>query len=83
MKGASQLALVGGYKTHLPTIRDEGLIAGSGRSPREGHDNPLQHSCLENPVDSPMDRGAWQARVHTVTKSHTHGKQEFSSSTQH
>ena len=36
----------------------------SGRSPRGGHGNPLQHSCLENP----MDRGAWQATVHRATK---------------
>ena len=34
---------------------DEGLIPGSGRSPGEGHGNPLQYSCLGNP----MDRGAW------------------------
>ena len=40
--------------------RDVGLISGSGRSPAEGHGNPLQHSYLENP----MDRGAWQAIVH-------------------
>ena len=36
---------------------DSGLKPGSGRSPGEGHDNPLQYSCLENPID----RGAWQA----------------------
>ena len=42
-------------------------IPGSGRSPREENGNPLQHSCLENP----MDRGAWQATVHGVTKSWT------------
>ena len=36
-----------------------GLIPGSGRSPGGGHGNPLQRSCLENP----MDRGAWRARV--------------------
>ena len=35
--------------------RDAGLIPGSGRSPEGGHSNPLQYSCLENP----MDRGAW------------------------
>ena len=40
--------------------RDVGLISGSGRSPAEGHGNPLQQSYLENP----MDRGAWQAIVH-------------------
>ena len=42
-------------------------IPGSGRSPGGGHSNPLQYSCLENP----MDRGAWQATVHRVTKSQT------------
>ena len=44
---------------------DLGLIPGSGRSPGEGNGNPLQYSCLENP----MDRGAWRATVHGVTKS--------------
>ena len=48
-------------------IRDAGSIPGSGRSPGGGHDNPLQYSCLENP----MDRGAWWATVHRVTKSQT------------
>ena len=38
-------------------IKDESSITGSGRSPGEGHSNPLQYSCLENP----MHRGAWQA----------------------
>ena len=46
---------------------DPGSIPGSGRPPGEGNGNPLQHSCLENP----MDRGAWQATVHGVTKSRT------------
>ena len=40
--------------------RDMGSIPGSGRSPGGGHGNPLQWSCLENP----MDRGAWWATVH-------------------
>ena len=44
---------------------DMGLIPGLGRSPGGGDSNPLQHSCLENP----MDRGAWQATVHGVTES--------------
>ena len=44
-----------------------GLIPGSGRPPRGGHSNPLQRSCLENPVD----RGAWRATVHRVAKSWT------------
>ena len=43
---------------------DTGLIPGSGRSPREGKGNPLQYSCLGNP----MDRGVWQAIVHGVTR---------------
>ena len=46
---------------------DPGLIPGLGRSPGEGNGNPLQYFCLENP----MDRGAWQATVHGVTKSQT------------
>jgi len=46
---------------------DLGLIPGSGRSPGEGNGNPLQYSCLENP----MDRGAWWATVYGVTKSQT------------
>ena len=46
---------------------DLGSIPGSGRSPGEGNGNPLQYSGLENP----MDRGAWQATVHGVTKSWT------------
>jgi len=44
--------------------RDLDLIPGLGRSPGEGNDNPLQYSCLENP----MDRGAWQATVHGLTR---------------
>ena len=42
-----------------------GLIPGSERSPGEGNGNPLQYSCLENP----MDRGAWRATVHGTVKS--------------
>ena len=52
---------------------DPGSTPGSGRSPGEGHGNPLQCSCLGNP----MVRGAWQATVHEVTKSWT----ELSNST--
>jgi len=44
--------------------RDLGSIPGSGRSPGEGNDNPLQYSCLENS----MEGGAWQATVHRVTE---------------
>ena len=49
-------------KTEYP-----GLISGLGKSPGEGNGNPLQYSCLENP----MDRGAWWAIVHGVAKSRT------------
>ena len=45
-------------------IRDVGSIFGLGRSPGRGHDNSLQYSCLENS----MDRGAWWAIVHSITK---------------
>ena len=48
-------------------IRDLGLIPGWGISPADGNGNPLQYSCLENP----MDRGAWLATVHGVAKSQT------------
>ena len=46
-------------------VSDVGSIPGLGRSPGGGHGNPLQYSCLENP----MDRGAWWAMVHGVAKS--------------
>ena len=43
---------------------EAGSVPGLGRSPGEGNSNPLQYSCLGNP----MDRGAWRATVHRVTK---------------
>ena len=46
------------------SVGDTGSIPGLRRSPGEGNGNPLQYSCLENP----MDRGAWRATVHGVTK---------------
>ena len=46
---------------------DLGLIPGSGRSAGKGNSNPLQYSCLENP----MDRGDWPATVHGVAESDT------------
>ena len=56
---------------NLPAIAEDagdmGSIPGSGRSPGEENGNPLQCSCLENP----MDRGAWWVIVHGVTKSQT------------
>ena len=65
---ASQVALVVPPATAPASagdIRDTGSIPGSGRSPGGGHGNPLQYSCLDNF----MDRGAWWATVHGVTKS--------------
>ena len=75
-------------KNLLANAGDSGSIPGSGRSPREGSNNPLQYSCLGNP----MDRGTWQATapeiseesgttehvqdvcpcIHTHTHTHTH-----------
>ena len=55
------------YKGSACNAGDPGSIPGSGRSPGDGNGNPLEYSCLENS----MDRGAWQATVHGVTKSQT------------
>ena len=49
----------------LQDVGDTGLISGSGRSPGGGNGNPLQYSCLKNP----MDRGAWQFTVHGIAES--------------
>ena len=66
--GASQTALVvKNPPASAGDTRDLGSIPGSGRSPREGKGNPLQNSCLENP----MDRGAWRATVDSVSRSWT------------
>ena len=54
-------------KEYACNMGDPGLIPGWKRSPGEGNDNPLHYSCLENS----MDRGAWWATVHGVTKSQT------------
>ena len=48
-------------------VRGAGSISGLGSSPTGGHGNPLQYTCLENP----MDRGAWQATAHRIAKSWT------------
>ena len=66
--GASQMALgVKNLPANAEDVRDAGSIPGSGRSPGGGHGNPLQYSCLKNP----MGRGAWQATVHKITKIQT------------
>ena len=64
-----QLGFPGGseVKASACNVGDLGSIPGSGRSPGEGNGNPLQYSCLENP----MDGGAWWATVHRVAKSRT------------
>ena len=63
---ASQLVpAVKNLPANAGNLRVAGSIPGSGRCPGEEHSNPLQHSYLENP----MDRGAWWATVHRVTKS--------------
>ena len=75
---SSRAFLVAQRLKHLPAMRSEvkasacnagdlGLIPGSGRSPGEGNGNPLQYSCLENPING----GAWWATVHGVAKSQT------------
>ena len=62
---ASQVALL--FKNLPVDAGDRGLIPVWGRIPGREHGNLLQYSCLENP----MDRGAWWATVHMVTKSQT------------
>jgi len=65
---ASQVApVVKNLPSNAGDVRDMGSIPGLGRSPGGGNGNPLQYSCLENP----MDRGAWQATVHGIAKSQT------------
>ena len=59
-------SVVGWHRIHL-LCGNTGLIPGLGRSPGEGNGNPLQSSCLKNP----MDRGAWWATVHVAAKSQT------------
>ena len=62
---ASQVALVVKIPpAYLRDTRDRGLISGLERSPGGGHGNPLQYSCLEDP----MDRGGWQAAGHGVAE---------------
>ena len=51
-------------KPYACNVRDLGLIPGSGRSPGEVNDNPLQYYCLENS----MDIAAWQAIVHGIAR---------------
>ena len=64
---ASKVVLVVKNPANTGDIRDVGLIPGLGMSPGGRHGNPLQYSCLENP----MDRGAWRATVYRVAQSWT------------
>ena len=67
-KRASQgVLVVKNLPANAGDIREVGLIPGLGRSPGGGHGYPLQYSYLENP----MDRGAWRATIHGITKSRT------------
>ena len=63
-----RVSLVAELVKNLPAnagdTREAGLIPGAGRTPGEGNGNPLQYSCLGNP----MDRGAWKATVHGVAE---------------
>ena len=67
----SQVVLV----VNAGDVRDVGSISGLGKSPGGGHGNPLEYSCLENP----MDRRAWWTTVHGVPKSWTRLKRLSSS----
>ena len=64
-KGFPGRSAVKNMPAHAGDVENTGSIPGSGRSPGEGNSNPLQYSCLGNP----MERGAWQATVHRVAES--------------
>ena len=66
-KGSPSGLVVKNPPANARDIRDTGSMPGSGRSPGEGNGNPLQYSCLRNS----MGRGAWQVKVHRVTKNQT------------
>ena len=68
---ASQVAVVVKNMPANGDMRDVGLIPGWGRSHGEGNGNPLQYSCLENPID----RGVWRGTVHRVAQSQIQLKQ--------
>ena len=71
IKASEVVLVVKSMPANAGDIRDMGSVPGSGRFPGGGHGNPLQYSCLENP----MDRGAQQATVHRVAQSQTQPKQ--------
>ena len=67
LRASQVVPVVKNLPVNAENAGDEGSIPGSGRSPGEGNGNPLQYSCLENP----MDRGTWQAMVNKVAKNRT------------
>ena len=67
IRASQEVLVVKNPPTNARYIRDAGSIPGSERSPGRGHGNPVQYSCLENP----MDRGAWWTTVHKILKSQT------------
>ena len=67
IEGLPRVLVVKAPSANTGDITDTGSVPGSGRPPEGGHGNPLQHSCLGNP----MDRGTWQATVPGVRKSQT------------
>ena len=64
---SQEMLLVKNLPANARDVRDAGLIPGLGRSSGGGYGNPLQYSCLENP----MDRGAWWATINGVAKRQT------------
>ena len=64
-RGFQVVLVVKNLPTNARDVRDTGLIPGLGRSPGGGHGNPLQYSCLENP----MDKGTWWTTVHMIAQS--------------
>ena len=84
MKASQVVLVVKNLPANTGELRDMGSIPRIRRSSGGGHGNPLQYSCLENP----MDRGAWQDTIHRVTQSqtwlkrlstHTHGLRTWDS----
>ena len=65
MRTSQVVLVVKNLPANVGDVKHLGLIPGPGRFLGGGHGNPLQHYCLENP----MDRGAWRAAVHRVAKS--------------
>ena len=65
MWAIQMMRVVKNLSAYEGNIREVGSIFGSGKFPGGGQGNPLQYSCLEKPID----KGAWQSKVHRVTES--------------